>query len=100
GEGCDRGGAARGTDEERGQKSRFAYPTRPRLSAVDTTGGLMPQAVTFSRAEICVKQWRKPLILCRQAWLIWKLQPFPHLHASVPNCRYQLQGAARYEHSN
>lgn len=58
----------------------------------------MPQTVTFSGGEICVKQWRKPLlILSRQAWLVWMLQLLPLRHASVPDCRYQLQGAARYE---
>lgn len=77
--GWDRGGAAKGTNEGRGQNSRFSHPrptTRPRLSVGDTAGGLVPQTVTFSGGEICVRQWRKPLlILCRQAWLVWMLPP-------------------------
>lgn len=62
--GWDCGGAANRdgeqTKEKRPKLAVFTRPAdnRPRLSVGDTTGGLVPQAVTFSRAGICVKQWR------------------------------------------
>lgn len=53
--GWDRGGEAKGTNEGEARSHGLYTPNSPRLSVGDTTAGLVPQTITFPRAEIRVK---------------------------------------------